>query len=231
MDRATMMKNAGQVLLAAIISLSGLIACAARERPEFSHSADITNIYLPLASLHQDTLVGFAGEDSLLVVRTMTVGTRTFTIDDDEVTAAIREDRMYGDDELTAVVLDYFAQSDEGTVYSLGRDVNDYDDGHVVGHEGSWLYGRDTQILGIVMPAHPAVGDTFSALAIPNGSFEHDQVMSINDSLTVPGGWVGDCVRIRATSSFGTVDKYYAPGVGVVRDVFGTIVLELKSHR
>jgi hypothetical protein len=132
--------------------------------------------------------------------------------------------------ELKKVVLDYFAQSDKGVVYSLGEEVNVYDDGQVVSREGTWLYGRDAQTLGVAMPATPAKGDTFSAVAAPGINVEHDEVLSVSDTVTVPAGTVADCVRVRATTLTGTGERSYAPAVGMIRDATGAVVLELKSH-
>ena len=77
------------------------------------------------------------------------------------------EDREYAGGKLAEVTLDYFAQADDGTVYYLGEDVDEYKDGKVVGHSGAWLLGKDTQKPGVLMPAHPEIGDKFKSEDVP----------------------------------------------------------------
>src|SRR3981189_2098747 len=123
-----------------------------------------------------------------------------------EVEALIMEDRETINGQLEEVALDYFAQDDDGTVYYLGEDVDNYKDGKVVAHEGAWLYGKDTQILGVIMPAHPRVGQKFSP---------------------EDGGKVDNCLKVKETNSDGeTEEKLYAPGVGAIKEED----LLLKSH-
>jgi hypothetical protein len=228
--------SAGRKRLPALLVLSVLLAalcclltCAPEKTPEFTHSTQITNTFLPLTSLHQDTLVGAIGDDTVLVVRTMTVGTRTFTVGDEQVTAAIREDRVYHEDELSEVTLDYFAQSDAGTVYALGADVNIYDDGRVIGHEGSWLYASGAP--GIYVPATPQVGDTFSPADVAGSYVEHDRIESLTATLTLPAGQFTNCLQVAATDGSGnTWSRYFAPGVGTVQDVVRGVAVRLKAH-
>ena len=125
----------------------------AHSTPKFSHPKEITNVYLPLSSLKQDILEGTEKGHPLRVERTVKPGSKTFNVNGQTVEAMIVEDREFINGDIEEVALDYFAQDDNGTVYYLGEDVDNYKDGKVVGHEGAWLYGKDTQKMGVVMPA------------------------------------------------------------------------------
>lgn len=92
-----------------------------------------------------DVLEGTEKGNTLCVERCVKDGSKALMIGDQEGQALVMEDREFVSGELQEVTLDYFAQSDEGSVYYLGEDVDNYKHGKVVGHEGAWLYGKDTR--------------------------------------------------------------------------------------
>jgi len=197
--------------------------------PEFSHSRDITNPYLPLASLKQDSLQN--GRQR--VDRTARPELRkTFHIGDQTVEAFTVEDREFdANGNLTEATRDYFAQDDAGNVFYLGEDVDEYHNGQITGHSGAWLLGKDTQKPGLIMPAHPKVGDQFKAEDVPHITWEADEVVSVSENATVPAGTYHNCVKIREVTSDGDTEyKLYAPGIGCVAEIEGGNSLRLTSH-
>jgi hypothetical protein len=196
---------------------------------KFSRPREITNPYLPLGSLKQDILES-KGER---VERTAKPEIRkTFTVGGQTVEALTVEDREYdAAGSLTEATLDYFAQDDAGNVYYLGEDVDTYKDGKVSGHGGGWLLGRDTTIPGVLLPAHPKVGDAFRSENVPGITVEDDEVVSDSETLAVPGGTFHHCIKIMEhASDGGTEYKYYAPGTGVIAEMDADGDLLLKSH-
>ena len=199
--------------------------------PKFSNPKAITNKYLPLASLKMDVLEGTEKGKTLRVERSVKEGSKTFMIGGQEVQALVMEDREFLSGELEEVTLDYFAQSDEGSVYYLGEDVDNYKHGKVVAHEGAWLYGKDTKVPGVIMPAKPVVGLKFASESVPKITHEKDEIISTSETVTVPAGTYTNCVKVRETNSDGETEfKYYAPGVGVIVEAVGKEKITLKSH-
>ncbi len=196
--------------------------------PVFSHPRDIANFYLPLAVLQQDVLDG----NSERVERTAKPEVKkTFVIGGQTVAALAVEDREFKDDTLTEVTVDYFAQDDDGNVYYLGEDVDEYKDGKVSGHGGAWLLGKDTQTLGMLLPAHPQVGDKFMSEDVPKITQEKDEVVSISERVSVPAGTFARCVKVKESTADGKTEyKYYAPGIGCIKETGSDGDLELKSH-
>ena len=188
---------------------------------KFSHPRDITNPLLPLAYLKQDILEGTEGGVKTRVERTMMPKIRkTFTIAGQKVESLVMEDREFKDGKLAEVTLDYFAQDDEGTVYYLGEDVDEYENGKVVNHEGAWLLGKDTQTPGVMIPAHPKVGDKFKSEDVNKEIHEDDEIVSVSETVSVPAGTYENCVKVKETLADGTTEfKFHAPGVGWVREV------------
>ena len=67
-------------------------------------------------------------------------------------------DRVYQSGELKEKTLDWYAQDKKGNVWYLGEDSKEYENGVVVSTAGSWEAGKNGARGGIIMPAHPHVG-------------------------------------------------------------------------
>ena len=174
---------------------------------KFSHPREITNPYLPLASLKQDILEGKEGSKELRIERTMKPEIRkTFKVGKQTVEVLVMEDREFENGKLSEVTLDYFAQADDGTVYYLGEDVDEYKDGKVVGHSGAWLYGKQTKVPGVLMPGHPKVGDKFRSEDVPKITTEDNEVMSLSETVTVPAGTYQNCLKMKEVLSDGVIE-------------------------
>jgi hypothetical protein len=217
-------------ILAVALLASGYSVVFAGETtaPAFSHPREITNPYLPLASLKQDIL---ENKDERVERTAKPEANKIFHIGGQPIAALAVEDKEFAGGKLTEITLDYFAQDDAGNVYYLGEDVNTYKDGKVSGHSGAWLFGKDTKMPGLLMPAHPKVGDKFRSEDVPNITIEDDEVVSVVETVTVPAGTFHDCVKIREKASDGDVEyKFYAPGVGCIKEVESDGELPLKSY-
>jgi hypothetical protein len=180
--------------------------------PSFSHPTQITNPYFPVANLRQQTFEGTVGGHAVRVVRTLQRRTQSFKVGNQDVRTLVRQERSYVDGALDEIALDYFGQADDGSVYLFGEEVNTYSRGRVVSHEGSWRYGVDTKQLSVIMPTQPTVGIVSQA--------ENLEVLSVSETVTVPAGRFRNCLKIQETLSDGSMEyKYYAPNVGVIKEV------------
>jgi len=96
------------------------------------------------------------GNDAL----TITVLNETKLVDG--VTTRIVEEREIKDGQLVEVSRNYFA-IDRTTrdVYYFGEDVDMYENGKVIGHEGAWLSGVNGARFGLMIPGKPAGGDRY----------------------------------------------------------------------
>ena len=199
---------------------------------KFSHPRDITNPYLPLAYLKQDILEGTEGGMKIRIERTILPNKhKKFTIAGQTIDSLVMEDREIKNGELEEVTLDYFAQDDEGAVYYLGEDVDEYENGKVKGHSGAWLLGKDTQHPGVIIPAHPKVGDKFKSEDVNQEIHEDDEILSVSETVSVPAGTYENCVKLKEMLADGTTEfKFYAPGVGVIREVPAVGDVVLRSH-
>jgi hypothetical protein len=221
--------TAGALLLTGCAGVSPAVNLQV-DSPRFSHPREITNPYLPLASLKQDILENKTER----VERTAKPEIRkTFQIGGQTVEALTVEDREFtASGDLTEATLDYFAQDDDGNVYYLGEDVDEYKNGKVSAHGGAWLLGKDTQRPGLLIPAHPKIGDTFKSENVPKITWEVDEVVSLSETVTVPAGTFHNCVKIKESASDGDTEiKFSAPNVGCIEEVESGGGLPLKSHK
>ena len=70
------------------------------------------------------------------------------------------------------------------------------------------------------LPANPKVGDKFRSEDVSTTIGEIDEVVSIMETVTTPAGTYKNCVKVKESLADGTTEyKYYAKGVGVVREV------------
>lgn len=201
------------------------------QKPKFSHPTRITNRHLPLGKLHRDVLEGIDHGHKVRVVRTSLPGAHALYVGGKRVAAKVVEDKEFKDGKLTEITRDYFAQSDEGSVYYLGEDVDQYRDGQIVAHDGAWLSDKNGAKAAVVMPAHLKVGSRFRSEDAPKNTREVDLVVSTSETVKVPAGVFKRCIKIREVASDGDVEfKYYAPGIGVVRESDKDVDLRLISH-
>ena len=157
---------------------------------------------------------------------------KKFVVAGQTIDALVMEDREIKNGELEEVTLDYFAQDDEGNVYYLGEDVDEYEHGKVKGHSGAWLLGKDTQHPGVIIPAHPKVGDRFKSEDVNQEIHEDDEILSVTETVSVPAGTYENCVKLKEMLADGTTEfKFYAPGVGVIREVPAVGDVVLISHK
>ncbi len=74
------------------------------------------------------------------------------------VTCVVVDDKVWLDDELIEVTLDWYAQDKDGNVWYMDEDTHEYEDGKAVNSEGSREAGVDGAKPGIIMMANPIVG-------------------------------------------------------------------------
>ena len=118
---------------------------------------------------------------------------------------------------------DYYAQDSEGNVWYFGEIAQDFEDGELVGIEGSWKAGRDSAKQGILMKANPQVGDVYRQEFFLGDAEDLAEVLSLSGTESVPGASCdGDCL---VTKDFSPIEpgvfenKFYAPGVGTILEV------------
>jgi hypothetical protein len=151
---------------------------------------------------------------------TLTVLNETRLIDGVETRAV--EDREMKDGRLIELTRDYYAiDSVTNDVYYFGEEVDVYKNGKVTGHEGTWLSGVKGAKFGLMMPGAPKPGQKFYQEQAPGVAMDRVEIVSLTDKIVTPAGAFENCVHVLESSPIekGLRDhKWYAPGVGQVKD-------------
>ncbi|WP_157860187.1 hypothetical protein [Methanosarcina acetivorans] len=138
------------------------------------------------------------------------------------VKTIVVRDREFEDGELAEETFDWYAQDKDGNVWYFGEDSREYDEGEVVSTEGSWEAGVNGAQPGIIMKGNPQVGDTYRQEYLAGEAEDMAEVISLNESVSVPYGPFENCLKTREWTPLepGTEEnKYYAAGTGLLMEI------------
>ena len=137
------------------------------------------------------------------------------------ISAIVVHDQVYVHGELQENTFDWFAQDKNGNVWYLGEDSREIEDGKVVSTEGSWEAGVDGARAGIIMPAHPQVGQRYQQEFFEGEAEDEARVVALGLDVNVPYGSFHNCIRTQEFTRLepGVVEaKFYCPNVGMVKE-------------
>jgi hypothetical protein len=120
---------------------------------------------------------------------------------------------------LTEDTLDWFAQDKTGNVWYFGENTHELADGLISTIEGTFMAGVDGAQPGIVMEAHPAVGDFYRQEFDLGNAEDFAEVVGLSAAVTVPFDSFTNCLDTRETTPLEPdlhEHKFYAAGVGNV---------------
>jgi len=131
------------------------------------------------------------------------------------------EERETTNGKLTEVSKNYFAFCKEtGTVFYFGEDVDNYKNGVVVNHHGSWTAEGDF-FPGVAMPGLVLLGARYYQELANGVALDRAEVVSLTESLKTPMGTFPGCLKTEETSALDPAEKeykIYAPGIGLIKD-------------
>jgi hypothetical protein len=155
------------------------------------------------------------GGDSLLI----TVLDETKRIDNTDT--RIVEEREWADGALVEVSRNYFAMNRKTQdTYYFGEDVDIYEHGKMVRHEGTWHSGDHGARYGLMIPARPRIGQRYYQEQAPGVALDRAEVVHTNVAMKTPAGRFTTVLETRESSALekGSEAKFYAPGVGLIRE-------------
>lgn len=124
--------------------------------------------------------------------------------------------------DLAEETLDYYAQDVDGNVWYFGENTHTVENGLIVSLEGSWLAGADGAKPGIIMKAHPELGQLYrQEFALGTGE-DVARLVARHQTITVRYGTFTDCWK---TEDFSAIEpdvvenKFFAPGIGSVMEI------------
>jgi hypothetical protein len=188
-----------------------------------------TNPYFILQPGYQLVFAGVEDGESLNV--TVTVSNETKVVGDGIVTRVVEERTVNSEtNDLKEITRDYFAICDKtNSVFYFGEDVNNYENGELVDHEGSWLHGSNNARAGLIMPGTVLLGSRYYQEIAPDVALDKAEIVSMNQTVSVPAGSFRDVIKMTETNDLEPgiqEDNLHALGIGQVIDN----ELELVSH-
>ena len=140
-----------------------------------------------------------------------------------QVLARVIEERETEGGELKEISRNFFSMcAPARDVYYFGEEVDIYEDGEVVSHDGAWLAGKNGALPGIVMPDSAfLIGTRYFQERAEGVALDKAEHVETGVQLSLPAGTFKECIKTVETTSLepGSESiKFYCPGVGLVID-------------
>ena len=190
------------------------------------------NVYFPLRPGYQLVLEGEEeDEGEIIEIRAeVTILRETERIifeapsgDIVNVRARVLEEREFEDGELVEVSRNFVAICRQtGDIFYFGEDVDDFEDGEIVGHEGAWRAGVDGAQPGILFPGRFLLGAKYFQEIAPDVALDRARNVDMGLEVPTPAGTFTECVAVLDSNALepdapGDL-KIYCPGIGIVMD-------------
>jgi len=184
----------------------------------------IDNGFFPVVVGSETVLEGVDDEGILIRVEMTVPG-------DTEMVAGVNTrvlvETEFEDGELVEISRNFLAQAPDGTVCYFGEDVDNFEDGELINHDGAWRAGEDGNLPGIIMPAEPEVGMVFQQEAAPGIAEDQAEVIALGEEIDVPAGMFSDTVTMEDCNPLEDDSKdikVYVDGIGLAIDEFAELI-------
>jgi len=132
------------------------------------------------------------------------------------------EERESIDGELVEISRNFFAICEEtNSVFYFGEEVDDYENGNIISHEGAWLAGEDSNRAGVIMPGTILLGARYYQEIAPNVALDRAEIIDTGEVIQTPSGDLSDTLITRETTPLEpdvAELKYYAAGIGLIQE-------------
>jgi hypothetical protein len=138
------------------------------------------------------------------------------------VPTRVVEERAWKDGELKEIARNYFAICEQTKdVFYFGEEVDNYSNGKVDNHDGTWLAGVKDNRPGLIMPGAPKAKMKYYQEIAPGVAMDRAEIESMTETCETPAGTFKRCMKVREGSAIDMLAKEYkfhAPGIGLVMD-------------
>ncbi len=223
MKKSTYLSTALVVLATIVAVPSGLLA----DKAEFTDSFRLDECTFktrgsnPYFILEPGYKLILEGEDGKEFVRLeITVLNETEMVNG--VRTRVVEELETADSQLVEISRNYFAicQQTNSVVY-FGEDVDIYEDGEVVSHDGAWRAGENGARAGVMMPGIVLLGARYFQEVAPEVAMDRAEILSLDAVVETPAGTFEEVLVTEETTPLepnAKELKFYAPGIGLIQD-------------
>ena len=143
----------------------------------------IDNPYWPMEPGTQRTFREVDSDGSVMsVVVTITSKTKRIA---NGVEARVVRDTVRRDGEIVEDTFDWYAQDSKGSVWYLGEDTAEFENGKITTKKGSFEAGVDGAMAGIAMPGKPTVGLAYRQEYYKGKAEDNGEVLSLKEMVDV----------------------------------------------
>jgi len=200
------------------------IAAATTHPPDinpanFVHPITNPNPFFPLVP---GTTFNYTGEKDGVPNTNVTQVTCDILVIEGVTTTVVHDQALDAGGNVEEDTFDYYAQDKDGNVWYFGEHTMELADGRPTTLAGTFLGGVNGAQPGIIMEAHPAIGDFYRQEFDLRNAEDFAEVVSLTETVTVPTGTYSNCLKTKETTPLETSlleNKYYAPNVGNVSTV------------
>lgn len=183
--------------------------------PKINPSDFTTKIDNPYFSLPVGRVIKFE-ENTAEGIEEVTITIENNTRKIMGVETIVYRDKVYVEGEIVEDTRDYLAQDKDGNVWYFGEDVDNYEDGKLVDHNGSWIAGENGALPGIWIKAKHIVGDSYRQEYLEGEAEDMRDVVAVNLKVETPYGKYENCVKMYDWTPLdgnSKENKYYCPSV------------------
>jgi hypothetical protein len=206
-------------LLFAMASIAAAKPSATPRPPEIDPANFVRRVTNPFFPLNTGTTFFYEGTTEGIATTNQTYVTNQ-TKKILGVSTTVVHDQAFEAGVLVEDTFDWYAQDVDGNVWYFGEDTKELDpQGNVISTEGSWQAGVDGAQPGIIMEAHPQVGDRYYQEFSSDVAEDQAKVLSLDTSVCVRYGCFDNVLVTKEWTQLepGVVEnKYYAAGVGFI---------------
>lgn len=112
------------------------------------------------------------------------------------VNTLVYRDIVTIDGELVEDTKDYLAQDKNGNVWYFGEEVNNYEEGKLVDHDGTWIAGENGAQPGIWIKSEHVVGDVYLQEYYKGIAEDTREVKAVGEAVEIKKGKYQDCVKM-----------------------------------
>ncbi len=139
-----------------------------------------------------------------------------------EVETRVVEEKESKNGQVFEISRNFYAISKRtSSVYYFGEEVDFYENGKIVNHEGAWLSGVNGARFGLMMPGLPLMGGRYYQESAPKVALDRSEIVSLSETVETPAGIFKNCLKTEESTPLepGVKEyKYFAAGIGLVKD-------------
>lgn len=124
--------------------------------------------------------------------------------------------------ELAEISRNFFAICEEtNSVFYFGEEVDDYENGILIAHEGAWLAGEGANKAGVIMPGTILLGARYYQEIAPDIALDRAEIIDMGEVIQTLSGDFTDTLITQETNSLEpdvAELKYYAAGIGLIQE-------------